>query len=60
MVIATAVQVVVFIVPTEGGEEHPHIEPRDVHAVHILDHLAEDRPGGPRQIIEIEPCTGIV
>ena len=60
MIVTAAVQMVVFVVPAEGGEEHPQIQPRDVHAIHVLDDLAQDRPRSPRQIVEIEPGTSIV
>ena len=34
MVVVDAVEIVVLVVPAEGGEQHAHVQPRHVHTVY--------------------------
>ena len=60
MQVVDTITPMIFIVPTEGAEAHPHVHPRHLHPTDIAPDMSENRALVHRQIVEVPAVVGVL
>lgn len=59
MKVVDGVAPVVLDVPTEGGEAHAHVKPRQGHAADVRRHVGEDGRIHHGHVVEVPPAPEV-
>lgn len=59
MQVVDGIAPVVFDVPAEGREAHPHVQPREFHAADVGSDVGEDRLLHHRHVVQIPAAVEI-
>lgn len=57
--IINTIRIMILIVPTKSGENHPDVKPRDHHARNVVADVAEEGGGEDGDVVEV-PGAGRV